>query len=552
MPVRLGDEMVNREVVIVVAVGLISSAEAGTTIYVDDDALLGGDGSCWATAYRFLQDALQKAAADPSISDIRVAQGQYTPDSDEAGNVTPGDRGASFQLVTGVVLSGGFAGMGAPDPDAHDSAAFESILSGDLLGDDDSSDPPPGSSYDDNSLHVVTGSGVAPTAVLQGFTVTAGIANLDQGAHHAGAGMYNAGGSPTVQECTFRNNYAQGNGAGMFNSAGGPQVTDCVFIKNRADGRGGGMENEETSLAVVSRSSFINNSAGIYGGGMRARGNTVVRECTFLDNGAFRGGGVGTGFGSPSIERCLFVDNSAVAHGGGLHAQSGQATIVNCVFWSNDNAIEAKQGTVTITNTSIASNTSGGLLVDSATVTVTNSIIAFNNLYQIDLVAGAIVTVNHSIVPGWLGAGTNNILAGPQFVDLPDGDLRLLPGSPAIDAGDNAALPGDVTVDYAGRPRFVDDPDTPDCPQAPGQCGDPPLVDIGAHEFQPCPWDCDGNYDGTADVADLLALLGQYDPAAPGECTGGTCDFDGDGCVDVDDLLKLLAHFDPDNLGCPQ
>lgn len=66
-----------------------------------------------------------------------------------------------------------------------------------------------------------------------------------------------------------------------------------------------------------------------------------------------------------------------------------------------------------------------------------------------------------------------------------------------------------------------------------------------------CPWDCDGSADGAVNVSDLLSLLSQYDPEAPGSCTGGSCDFDGSGCVDVADLLKLLGHYDPFGVGCP-
>ncbi len=68
-----------------------------------------------------------------------------------------------------------------------------------------------------------------------------------------------------------------------------------------------------------------------------------------------------------------------------------------------------------------------------------------------------------------------------------------------------------------------------------------------------CPWDCDGSNDGNANVADLLAMLGQYDSSSPVLCDGGSCDFNGDGCVDVVDLLKLLAHYttDPTGAGCP-
>ncbi len=68
---------------------------------------------------------------------------------------------------------------------------------------------------------------------------------------------------------------------------------------------------------------------------------------------------------------------------------------------------------------------------------------------------------------------------------------------------------------------------------------------------EPCPWDCDGSNDGVVSVTDLLALLAQYDPLSPADCTGGACDYNGDGCVDVVDLLKLLAHYDPAGVGCP-
>ena len=52
-----------------------------------------------------------------------------------------------------------------------------------------------------NSHHIVTGSGVTLTAVLDGFTITAGQANgsyADPCGPVCGAGMYNDGGSPTL------------------------------------------------------------------------------------------------------------------------------------------------------------------------------------------------------------------------------------------------------------------------------------------------------------------------------------------------------------------
>lgn len=98
---------------------LAFSATAGTVVYVDDDAPAAGDGLTWSTAYRFLQDGLANVGA---ATEIRVAQGIYKPDQDEGGKVTPGDRAAAFSLINAVAVRGGYAGIGAPDPDDRDLA----------------------------------------------------------------------------------------------------------------------------------------------------------------------------------------------------------------------------------------------------------------------------------------------------------------------------------------------------------------------------------------------------------------------------------------------
>ncbi|MHC4966937.1 MAG: GC-type dockerin domain-anchored protein, partial [Planctomycetota bacterium] len=94
--------------------------------------------------------------------------------------------------------------------------------------------------------------------------------------------------------------------------------------------------------------------------------------------------------------------------------------------------------------------------------------------------------------------------------------------------------------DLDDRPRLVDDPQADDCRQAPGQCGDPPVVDMGAYEYQPppCPCDCEDLPDGTVDVGDFLALLAQW--GNPGTCD---CEDRPDGAVDVGDFLAILAAW---------
>jgi hypothetical protein len=115
-----------------------------------------------------------------------------------------------------------------------------------------------------------------------------------------------------------------------------------------------------------------------------------------------------------------------------------------------------------------------------------------------------------------------------------------LPGSPCIDAGNNDAVPWLITWDLDGNPRFRDDPGMPDT-----GIPEPPIVDMGAYEFQgssSCPCDCEDPPDGTVDVGDFLALLAQW--GIPGMCD---CEDPPDGAVDVGDFLAILAAWGP----CP-
>ena len=61
-------------------------------------------------------------------------------------------------------------------------------------------------------------------------------------------------------------------------------------------------------------------------------------------------------------------------------------------------------------------------------------------------------TVTYSIVEGGY-SGVGNLSADPLFVSSTD--LRLQSGSPAIDVGDDTAVPAGVTTDLDGNPRFA-------------------------------------------------------------------------------------------------
>jgi len=116
----------------------LRATASGTIIYVDDDANAPGDGKSWATAYRYLQDALADAKTADKPMEIRIGQGIY-----KANQRTAQAGGSTwfnwFKLTSGVALMGGYAGVsasGRADPNMRDTALYETILSVDLAGND--------------------------------------------------------------------------------------------------------------------------------------------------------------------------------------------------------------------------------------------------------------------------------------------------------------------------------------------------------------------------------------------------------------------------------
>ncbi len=467
------------------------AAAAPSVLLVADAAAAGGSGASWVNAMHDLQDALALAyATGGTVTEIRVAQGTYTPDHGS------GDRRAAFILVDGVSILGGYAGIGEPDPDLRDPGLYTSVLSGDLAGDDG----PDFTNNAENSLTVVYAVDVGATAVLDGFEITAGNGNLSYALENLGACMQIDEASPLVRECVFTGCSGQFGAAIEIEFGSGPRIQDCVFSDNRTartdafpggDGFGGAIE---VFFAVQTR----------------------IERSVFLNNTSAEGGAVDHWGGTAEFINCLFADNTASVFGGAVRSYVGaDAAYVNCTFAGNAAG-------------------SGSAFSGDATETtdIANSILWGNTPDQI----ASSATVTYSDVQGGF-AGMGNIDSDPLFA----AGHHLGAGSPGIDAANNDAVPVGVTTDLDGNPRFVDDPDTPDSGNPPGGG---PIVDMGAYEFQggpPCPWDCDGgeSTDGTVGITDFLLVLAQWG-------TPGSCDFDGGG-VGITDFLELLANWGP----CP-
>ncbi len=246
------------------------------TLYVDQDATGGANnGTSWADAYINLQDALVYAIKG---DEIWVAPGNYSPD--RGGGQTSHDPTATFELINGVAIKGGYGGFGEPDPDARDIDAYRTGLSGRIGWIVFPTRPI-------NSYHVVTSSGTGASGILDGFVIFGGNAN-GSGRDARGGGMIiESNGKPTITNCKFIRNSAE-YGGGMDNEENcSPMLINCSFRDNTARSDGGGMFNGKRSDAKVINCTFSGNSAGGSGGGMYNLGNSsTVTNCIFWDNSA--------------------------------------------------------------------------------------------------------------------------------------------------------------------------------------------------------------------------------------------------------------------------
>jgi hypothetical protein len=307
----------------VLLLAAICTVAVGENIYVDENATGANNGSSWPDAYNFLQDALADANSAEKPVEIWVAQGAYTPDSNSTLPDGTGKREATFQVINGVSIYGGFPSGGA-EFGQRDPNVYETILSGDLHANDvpvnDPCDLLNDPNRTENSNNVVTGSGTDLTAVLDGFSIMGG----------QESGMRNSKGSPTVENCRFTSN----SGSGMFNYESKPILFNCTFNGNWAVW-GGGVHNYSSS-PIMTSCRFIGNVASDSGGGMYSRvgSNPALVDCTFDGNASISGGGMGISYNSSAqLTSCTFARNSAEYGGGGIHNYDGSAPVLtNCTF----------------------------------------------------------------------------------------------------------------------------------------------------------------------------------------------------------------------------
>jgi fibronectin-binding autotransporter adhesin len=287
---------------------------------------------------------------------------------------------------------------------------------------------------------------------------------IEGGAASDGAGIYNDSENLTLDRVTVTDNHTTGGGTGLggglFCTTGSVTVIDSTFYNNTAK-RGGAIRIQGFPAATlnITGSTLYNNESEFGEGAISVYSTTSsIKNTTISGNKAgYTGGAIMVEYsGQMTIVNSTIVENQAVSYGGGIYA-SGSAT-------------------VTLHNTILAKNTSA------------------NTTYH-DYIGTLAPASSYNII------GVDPLLAPLSDNGGPTKTHALLPGSPALNAGNNSqATAAGLTTDQRGRSRFVDFSGT--------SSG---VADIGAYEagliVSTATDTADGNYTaGNLSLREALSL----------------------------------------------
>jgi hypothetical protein len=253
-----------------------------------------------------------------------------------------------------------------------------------------------------------------------------------EGEPHRGISFVSGEGPGSVLAgVTITNGYrTTDSGGALFCRGAAPTLTDCIFVRNLAQG-GGAVDCGSSSL-TLSRCVFRENS-GVYwywGGAILCAWGSALNltECSFVDNFAGLGGAVAIWGASSSFAGCLFQGNSAT-WGGAIAFASAQSTIASCTFWGNGPSYNYVSGifcqdlcAISVTNSIIAAGGGGAIIAPEGAITFSCCDLWANANFEGDWIGS---------IAGQLGIN-GNISADPFFSNPEDGDFHLSYGSPCL------------------------------------------------------------------------------------------------------------------------
>jgi hypothetical protein len=324
-------------------------------IYVDTDATGADNGTSWTDAYVFLKHAISEAQTGDQIW---VAEGTYKPTEQSCtgdmdctdGNGTcvgslcewPTPRTKTFGVINGVEWYGGFAGTEATLAERDLSMGFETILSGDVNGDDASEactdhDDCPNLGLACMAANFCVNDDQIACSTDSNCTAVGGICRTQISCKHdpmqgcaTDEDCFDLGQRCIDATCIINRHVADNN-----NNVVTDYSSDLLTIIDGFTVTGG-----NTNVLASEPPVYFNGGAGILagfsGGGEFAL--ATIRNCTIEENTAPRGGGI---FSAPAsetsqcdFENIVFRRNHAYGFGGALF-EAGLGTTSNCLFEKN-------------------------------------------------------------------------------------------------------------------------------------------------------------------------------------------------------------------------
>ena len=271
----------------------------------------------------------------------------------------------------------------------------------------------------------------------------------------------------------------------------GASVTiEGLTLKDGAtsDGGGGGIYNDGSALTV--NNSILSANTAFYGSGIyNDRGTVTLYNSVLNNNSATTGGSIYNNDGILTINNSTLNGNSTSSFGGGIF-NTGAMTIVNSTLSGNSTGYSgggiSNNGTATIINSTLSGNLvtndgqggggTGGGIESSGPLRLGNSLVSSNaaltgkEIFQRN--AANFISQGHNLfgengISGVEGGtlaptdivptvGISAILAPLGNYGGPTQTHLLVPDSPAINAGNNALIPANVTTDQRGFPRIQD------------------------------------------------------------------------------------------------
>ncbi len=259
------------------------------------------------------------------------------------------------------------------------------------------------------------------------------------------------GRSPTQGDATNQS-------GGAIRSVASLTVYQCYFASNSAGFCGGAiaqLPNNSRNSAAIIDSTFTRNQVRSNGngnafsqgltGGLEPSGSSIVQRCTFFANqpapdqlgGGLWGGGVCNLSGRLELDECTFSDNLA-DYGGGVYNFQGTVTVRNSIIAGNGGLVRGPDVDMSSTAESGTGDVRslGHNLIGNA-AGMANRI--FGAADSGDIVGSAVQPIDPLLGPLADNGG-------------PTPTLALLPGSPALDAGD-PSYP--ESFDQRGSPRVA-------------------------------------------------------------------------------------------------